>query len=176
MASSNKPAQQLAVAPPEDVAETPDTQPSVEKQDPVTTLATVPATASVAPLQQAETSGLSDLMDRVLRLEKTRSDSTGNGEQKRSKKGTKAKRCEKSLQARRKRRHDDEDDPLSSSSSSSSSDSDESPKSEDDERRRRLHKSHASGFKCFRKRGPHHGDLKPLRATNPLYAELLNYR
>ena len=57
-----------------------------------------------------------------------------------------------------------------------SSDSDGSSESEDESRRKRRCKSPASGVKRFRKRGPRHGDLKPLRATNPLYAELLNYR
>ena len=169
--------QQPAVATPEEVIDTLDTQPVRDDQDPITPRATVPAAASAAPPRHADTSGLSELMDRHSRLEKVRSDDTGNGGSKRSKKGTKAKRRGKSRQARRKRREDDDDDPSSSSSSaSSSSDSDGSSECEDDSRRKRRRKSPASGFKCFRKRGPGHGDLKPLRATNPLYAELLNYR
>ena len=53
---------------------------------------------------------------------------------------------------------------------------DGSSESEHDSRRKRRRKSPAPGVKRFRKRGPRHGDLKPLRAIKPLYAELLNYR
>ena len=157
-------AQQPAVATPEEVIDTPETQTVGDDQDPITPRATVPAAASAAPPQHAGTSGLSELMDRLSRLEKARSGDTSNGGSKRSKKGTKAKRRGKSRQARRKRRDDDDDDPsASSSSASSSSDSDGSSESEDDSRRKRRRKSPASGLKRFRKRGQCHGDLRPLR-------------
>ena len=170
-------AQQPAVATPEEVIDIPETQPVGDDQDPITLRATVPAAASAAPPRLAENSGLSELMDRLSRLEKARSHDTGNGGSKRSKRGTKAKRRGKSRQAHRKRRDDDDDDPLSSScSASSSSDSGGSWGSEDDSRRKQRRKPPASGVKRFRKRGPRHFNLKPLRATNPLYAELLNYR
>ena len=170
-------AQQPAVATPQEVIDTPETQSVGYDQDSITLRATVPAAASAAPPRLADTSGPSELMNRLSRLEKARSDDTGNGGSKRSKRGTKAKRGGKSRQARRKRRDDDEDDPSSYSSSvSSPSDSDGSSESEDDSRRKRRRKSPDSGAKRFRKRGPRHGNLKPLKATNPLYAELLNYR
>ena len=130
-------APQPAVATPEEVIDTPETQPVGDDQDPITLRARVLAAASAAPPRLADTSGLSELMDRLSRLEKARSDDTGNGGSKRSKRGTKAKRREKSRQARRKRRDDDDDDPSSSSSSaSSSSDSYGSSGSEDDSRRK----------------------------------------
>ena len=171
------PEQQPAVTPPQKVIDTPETQPVSDDQDPITLRATVPAAASAAPPRLADTSGLSELMDRLSCLEKARSDDTGNGGSKRSKRGMRAKRRRKSRQARRKRREDDDYDPSSSSSSvSSSSNSDGSSESEDDSCRKRRCKSPASGVKRFRKRGPRHGNLKPLRATNSIYAELLNYR
>ena len=176
LAAATPSAQQTAVAAPGEVAEVPDTQALGDDQVEAAPHGTVPAAALAAKPQNAETSGLSELMDRLSRLEKARSDDTGNGDSKRSKKGTKPERRRKYRMARRKRRDDDDDDPSSSSSSCSSSDSDASSDSEDDSRRKRRHKSPVSGVKRFRKKGPRHGDLKPLRATNPLYSELLNYR
>ena len=90
VATATAPAQQRAVTTPEEVANNPDTQPSGEKQDPVISRATVTAAALAAPPQQAETTGIPELIDRLARLEKARSGDTGNSDSNRSKKGTKA--------------------------------------------------------------------------------------
>ena len=129
--------------------------------------------AAAAHPQQAENSGLTELMDRLSRLEKGQSDNTGNGDFECSKKVTKSRKHGKSRASRRERRQRDDD---SSSPSPSSSSSDESTESEDDFRRRRRGRSLVSGAKRFHEHGTRHVDLAPLKTKNPLYAELLNYR
>ena len=171
MPQSQPPAVNQAPAPP-DVVEVRDTQAPGDDRAMPPPEAGRTAAAAAQP-QPAETSGLTELMDRLNRLEKGQSDNTGNGDSKRSKKGTKSRKHGKSRASRRGRRQRD-DDPSSSSPSSSSSD--ESSESEDDSLRRRRRRSPVSGAKRFRERGTRYEDLAPLKATNPLYAELLNYR